>query len=58
MNIETLRNGRNYCKALTQNDKKMLAEMGKNEAYKEFWDVFQYMLEEDIKLEQEHLSYR
>lgn len=58
MNIETLRNGRNYCKALTQNDKKMLAEMGKDEAYKDFWDVFQYMLEEGIKLEQEHLSYR
>lgn len=57
MNLETLINGRIYCKQLTQNDKRMLKEMLKEESFKEFYDVFEYMLKENIKLEQEHLSY-
>lgn len=55
MDLETLINGRNYCKELTQNDKNMLQEMLKEEAFKEFYDIFYYMLKENIKLEQEHL---
>jgi hypothetical protein len=58
MDIRTLENGRKYCKELTQNDKKALAEMLKDEEYKEFWSVFHHMIEENIKLEQEHLSYK
>ncbi len=57
MDIGTLKDGRKYCKSLTQNDKKILIEMHKDEAYKEFWDIFEYMLKENVKLEQEHLSY-
>ncbi|KGM92846.1 hypothetical protein Z968_13000 [Clostridium novyi A str. 4552] len=57
MNLETLINGRSYCKELTQNDKRVLEEMLKEESFKEFYDVFEYMLKENIKLEQEHLCY-
>lgn len=55
MNLETLINGRSYCRDLTQNDKRKLEEMLKEESFKEFYNVFEYMLKENTKLEQEHL---
>jgi hypothetical protein len=54
MDLNTLISGRRYCKALTQNDKKMLGEMLEDECFKEYLEVFEYMLKESIKLEQEH----
>lgn len=56
MDLKTLVNGRKFCKTLTQNDKKMLEEMLKDESYKEFFKVFEYMLKENIKLEQEGVT--
>lgn len=53
MDLKTLVNGIRFCKTLTQNDKKMLEEMLKDESYKEFFQVLKYMLKENIKLEQE-----
>ncbi|MCY6354992.1 Wadjet anti-phage system protein JetD domain-containing protein [Clostridium sp. ZS2-4] len=55
MDLKTLINGKKYCKELTKNDKKMLLEMLKEEAFKEFFQIFEYMFKENIKLEQEHL---
>jgi hypothetical protein len=45
--------GRNYCKSLTLNDRKTLEEMLEDDFYIEFYDLFRYMIDEDIKLEQE-----
>ncbi|MCB2291329.1 DUF2220 domain-containing protein [Clostridium sp. CS001] len=55
MDLNTLISGRRYCKELTQNDKKILVEMLKDECFKEYLEVFEYMLSENVKLEQEHL---
>ena len=55
MGLKTLLSGRSYCKELTQNDKKMLKDMLKDKNYEEYWEIFEYMIKENIKLEQEHL---
>lgn len=55
MDLNTLISGRKYCKELTQNDKKILVEMLKDECFKNYFQVFEYMLRENVKLEQEHL---
>jgi len=53
MDMKTLMEGRSFCKELTQNDRKTLEEMLKDDFYKKFSEVFKYMLEENVKLEQE-----
>jgi hypothetical protein len=53
MNIDTLIRSRSFCRELTLNDINTLEEMLKDDFYKEFYIVFKYMLENNIKLEQE-----
>lgn len=53
MNIDTLIRSRSFCRELTLNDRNTLEEMLKDDFYKEFYIVFKYMLENNIKLEQE-----
>ncbi|MCI7213542.1 MAG: DUF2220 domain-containing protein [Bacillales bacterium] len=53
MGIEELIKYRNNCKKLTQNDRKRLIAMLDNPDFSDFKDTIQYMLNENIKLEQE-----
>lgn len=53
MNINELIQYRDYCKRLTENDKKRLLKMKTDPAFEEFSQIISYMLENDIKLEQE-----
>lgn len=50
MDLETLKRYMQYGKSLTESDRKRLEKMRKEE---EFCDVIEFMLEENIKLEQE-----
>ena len=53
MGIEQLKEFQKNCKALTTNDRKRLEKMLVNEEFKEFNDVISYMLNNNVKLEQE-----
>ena len=53
MSINELIQYRDYCKRLTENDKKRLLKMKTDAAFEEFSQIISYMLENDIKLEQE-----
>lgn len=53
MNINELIQYRDYCKRLTENDKRRLLKMKTDPAFEEFSQIISYMLENDIKLEQE-----
>lgn len=53
MTIEDLKKHKNNCKTLTNNDKKRLNVMLNNDDFLEFRDVIVYMLDNNIKLEQE-----
>lgn len=53
MGIEELIKYRNNCKKLTKNDRKRLIAMLDNPDFSDFKDTIQYMLNENIKLEQE-----
>lgn len=53
MDIGILEKYKNNCKPLTNNDKKRLNLLLENDAFKEFVPVIKYMLENNIKLEQE-----
>lgn len=53
MGIEELIKYRNNCKKLTQNDRKRLIVMLDNPDFSDFKDTIQYMLNENVKLEQE-----
>lgn len=53
MSIHELIQYRDYCKRLTENDKKRLLKMKTDPAFEEFGQIISYMLENDIKLEQE-----
>lgn len=53
MGIPELQEYKKYCKPLTQNDVKRLKKMLQEERFKEFYDVFECMLTNNEKLEQE-----
>ena len=53
MGIEELRRYHNNCKPLTNNDKKRLLMMLKNDSFKDFHKTITYMLDNNIKIEQE-----
>lgn len=53
MTIEELKKHKNNCKTLTNNDKKRLNAMLDNDDFLEFREVILYMLDNNIKLEQE-----
>ena len=53
MSINELIQYRDYCKRLTENDKKRLLKMKTDPTFEEFGQIISYMLENDIKLEQE-----
>ena len=53
MSINELIQYRDYCKRLTENDKKRLLKMKTDPSFEEFGQIISYMLENDIKLEQE-----
>ena len=53
MNIEELKKYRNNCKALSNNDRKRLNAMLEDEDFDKYKEVIHYMLEMNIKLEQE-----
>ena len=50
MDLDTLKQYRQYAKELTESDRKRLEKIGKD---KEFCEIIGFMLEENIKLEQE-----
>ena len=50
MDVDTLKQYRQYGKCLTETDRKRLAQISKEE---EFREIIGFMLEENIKLEQE-----
>ncbi|MDE7222194.1 MAG: DUF2220 domain-containing protein [Acetatifactor sp.] len=50
MDLDTLKLYRQYAKGLTESDRKRLEKIGKEE---EFYEIISFMLEENIKLEQE-----
>ena len=56
MNIEQLEKYKNECQALTPNDKKRIYDMLDNPDYFEFQNVLKYMLENNVKLEQESIE--
>jgi dGTP triphosphohydrolase len=53
MNLQMIEACKEYCRTLSDNDKKALQIMLTDTEYKEFHEVFQYMLENGVKLEQE-----
>lgn len=53
MGIEELRRYHNNCKPLTNNDKKRLLMMLNNDSFKDFHKTITYMLDNNIKIEQE-----
>ena len=50
MDLDTLKQYRQYGKCLTETDRKRLEKIGEK---KEFGEVIRFMLKENIKLEQE-----
>ena len=56
MGIEELEQHKSSNKPLTANDRKRLTAMLDSEEYAMFHDVIAYMLEHDMKLEQEILD--
>ena len=50
MDLDTLKQYRQYGKCLTESDRKRLKKIGKE---KEFCEVIEFMLKENVKLEQE-----
>lgn len=50
MDLDTLKQYRQYAKRLTESDRKRLEKLGKE---KEFYEIIGFMLKENIKLEQE-----
>lgn len=53
MNKDTLIEYENYAKELTDRDKKSLKLLIEDDFYKDYRDLFKYMIEKSIKLEQE-----
>lgn len=56
MNVEELINNKNYLKKLTENDKKRLKKMLYDRRFIIFKNAIEYMLENNVKLEQEILD--
>ena len=56
MGITELETKSGYVKKLTDNDKRRLGLMKQDNRFIEFWDVIKYMLEHNVKLEQEILD--
>ena len=56
MGIAELETKSGYVKKLTDNDKRRLGLMKQDNRFIEFWDVIKYMLEHNVKLEQEILD--
>lgn len=53
MGVEELKKFRNNCKTLTSNDRIRLTKMENDSAFLEFMPTILFMLENNIKLEQE-----
>ncbi len=58
MNKETLEKYRKYTKALTKEDRIRLNDLKKKSSMKEFYSTINYMLQNNIKLEQENIDYK
>lgn len=56
MGIAELETKSGYVKKLTENDKRRLELMKQDNRFIEFWNVIEYMLEHNVKLEQEILD--
>lgn len=56
MNVEELMKYKTECQSLTCIDVKKLESIRKNPAFQDFWEVVDYMLKENVKLEQESIS--
>lgn len=56
MGIAELETKSGYLKKLTDNDNRRLGLMKQDNRFIEFWDVIEYMLENNVKLEQEILD--
>ena len=56
MSVEELVNNKSNLKRLTSNDKNRLSKMLVDKKFKVFSDVIKYMLENNVKLEQEILD--
>ena len=56
MGVAELETKSGYVKKLTDNDKRRLELMKRDNRFIEFWDVIEYMLEHNVKLEQEILD--
>lgn len=57
MDLKTLQTYKSNCLKLTDNDKRNLLLMKSQQEYKQFYEVIDYMLKEDIKLEQESIEF-
>lgn len=57
MDIDTLAQYKDYACDLTTEDRKRLKDLKGIEALKEYEDIFDYMLENNMKLEQENIYY-
>ena len=56
MNVATINENMDSAKALSENDRKRLTFQLERDEYSEFHDVISYMLEHDVKFEQENWS--
>ncbi len=56
MGVAELETKSGYVKKLTDNDKRRLELMKQDNRFIQFWDVIEYMLEHNVKLEQEILD--
>ncbi len=56
MNVEELVRYKNECQPLTNQDRKKLESIRQERQFEEFWAVVEYMLMQNIKLEQESIE--
>ena len=57
MDILTLKLYKDSCNILTKEDRKRLSDLKNIENLRDYYEVFDYMLDNDIKLEQENINY-
>ena len=56
MSVSELKKYRNECLPLTSQDRKRLERMKKDSTFEIFWEVINFMLKENLKLEQESID--